>query len=70
MKIEDFKAKDKIKIVDVNKIKQGDTMWENGDVVEVKNVDEEYNRLDVWRRDKYLSEFIYEKEMEGIEPIK
>ena len=37
----DIKKGDLIKIVDVNKIKQGDYLWEDGDIVEVKDVEDD-----------------------------
>lgn len=72
MEITDFKKSDKIKIVDVGKIRQGEMMWENGDIVEIKNIEtggEGYNRLDVWNKEKYLSEYIYPDEFIGIQKI-
>ncbi len=72
MKITDFKIGEKIKIIDVDSIKQGSMMWDNDDIVEIKNVEndgEGYNRLDVWDMDKTLAEYIYPDEFSGIERL-
>lgn len=72
MKISDFVQGEKLKVMDVSAIKQGDTMWEDGDVVEIRGVEtggEGYNRLDVWDKDKFLSEYIYPEEFIGIQKI-
>ncbi|MCR8641475.1 hypothetical protein NV379_02285 [Paenibacillus sp. N1-5-1-14] len=69
MRIEDFDANECIKIIDVSKIVQGDMLWKNGDIVQIKEVDVYENRLDVWRKDKYLSEFIYDYELRAIEKV-
>lgn len=70
MKITDFKKGDEVKIVDVDKIQYGDNFWENGDVVEVRDVDEYENRIELWNKNKYLSELLYEHELRGLEIIK
>ncbi|MEI4920521.1 hypothetical protein Q8G81_33715, partial [Klebsiella pneumoniae] len=62
MLITDFKKGEKVGIVDVDRIEQGNKHWANGDIVEIKEVEtgeEGYNRLRVWDSDKYLSEYIY-----------
>ena len=72
MLVTDFNQKDKIKIVDISLIKQGDLLWSNGDIVEARDVEigeEGYNRIDVWCKDKYLSEYIYPNEFEGISKL-
>lgn len=66
MRIEELKITDSIEIVDVSKIKQGEYLWENGDIVEIKSVDIYENRIEVWNKEKYLSELIYGYELEGI----
>ncbi|MFD5852634.1 MULTISPECIES: hypothetical protein [Cytobacillus] len=61
MLIIDFNKGDKVEIVDVDSIRQGSMLWTNGDIVKIKNVetgDDGYNRLDVWDKDKGLSEYI------------
>ncbi|GEM_PF-3873092 len=61
---------DLIKIVDVSCIAQGDYLWSNGDIVEVKDVEENENRIEVWDKDKFLSELIYTYEFKGIEKVR
>lgn len=71
MLIADFKKGQKLKIIDVDRIQQ-DMIWDNGDIVEIKKVEtgsEGYNRLDVWNKDKTLSEYIYPDELIAIEII-
>lgn len=65
----DYNKGDKVEIVDVDSIRQASMLWTNGDIVEIKNVetgDDGYNRLDVWDKDKGLSEYIYPNEFIGI----
>jgi hypothetical protein len=69
MRIEQFTVNELIKIVDVSLIKQGNMLWNNGDVVQIKEVDIYENRIEVWDKDKYLSELIYDYELSGIEKI-
>lgn len=67
-----FKEGDKIKIVDVSKIRNGKENWSNGEIVEIREIEtggEGYDRLDVWHKDKSLSEYIYPDEFEGIERV-
>lgn len=66
----DFKPKDLIKILDVDLIKQGDYLWSNGDIVEIKDVEMNENRIEVWNINKTLSELINIHEFTGIEIIK
>lgn len=66
MHIEDFSIGETIRIVDVSLIKQGDMIWDNGDIVYIRDVDIAENRIEVWDKDKYLSELIYENELSGI----
>ncbi|MCA1029329.1 hypothetical protein LCM23_25280 [Cytobacillus kochii] len=69
MLITDFKKGEKVKIINVDSIKQGSLLWQDGDIVEIKGVEiggEGYNRLDVWDKDKRLSEYIYPYEFDGI----
>ncbi|WP_431785834.1 hypothetical protein [Paenibacillus lactis] len=66
MRIEDFSIGETIRIVDVSLIKQGDMIWDNGDIVYIRDVDIAENRIEVWDKDKYLSELIYENELSGI----
>ncbi|UNY48785.1 hypothetical protein P9294_gp070 [Bacillus phage FADO] len=65
-----FQKGDFIKIINVNRIRQGSYLWSNGDVVEVREVEEEAGRIEVWNREKTLSELIYIDEFKGIEKIK
>lgn len=70
--ITDFNKGEKVEIVDVDRIEQGSKHWANGDIVEIKEVetgDEGYNRLGVWDSDKYLSEYIYPNESDGIRKL-
>ncbi|MEK4951936.1 hypothetical protein NST12_16715 [Bacillus sp. FSL W8-1127] len=66
MDIKDFKVNDFIEIINVELIERGDETWENGDIVQVRDVDVDENRIDVWDKDKYSSEFIYNYELKGI----
>jgi hypothetical protein len=59
-----------IKIVNVDLIKQGDYLWSNGDIVEVKDIEEYEDRIEVWNTDKSLSELIYTHEFKGIKLLK
>jgi hypothetical protein len=69
MVIEDFESNQFIKVINVSLIKQGDMLWQDGDVVQIKDVDPFENRIEVWNKDKYLSEFIYDNELAGITTI-
>ncbi|MFC6455891.1 hypothetical protein [Paenibacillus vulneris] len=70
MKISEFKPTEFIKIVDVSLIKQGDMLWENGDIVEIEDVEVYENRIAVWDKEKFLSEYIYDHELKGIEKLR
>lgn len=67
MNIEHFSKNEFIKIIDVDLIKQGEMLWKSGDVVQIKDIDVFENRIEVWNKEKWLSEFIYEYEFDGIE---
>ncbi|MET3505544.1 hypothetical protein [Halalkalibacter oceani] len=72
MLITNFKKGEKIKIINVNAIRQGEMLWSNGDIVEVREVENEglgYDRLDVWDKERYLSEYIYPDEFIGIKKL-
>jgi len=69
MSIEQFSINKFIKIVDVSLIKQGDMLWKNGDIVQIKDVDVCENRIEVWNEDKSISELIYDYELDGITRI-
>lgn len=66
MIIEQFSVKQLIKIENVSLIKQGDMLWKDGDIVEIKDVEISENRIEVWNKDKTLSELIYDYEFGGI----
>ncbi|MEB5480857.1 hypothetical protein P8825_14925 [Shouchella clausii] len=74
MTINDFKTGTQIKIVNVSHIRQGDMLWSDGDIVEIKAVEigneEGATRVDVWDKEKFLSEYIYPDEFKGIELVK
>ncbi len=67
--IEDFSKNEWIEMRDVSLIKQGDMLWENGDIVQIKDVEKSENRIEVWNKDKLLSELIYEHELAGVAKI-
>lgn len=71
-KIDNYKVGDKIKIIDVNCIVQGENLWQNGDIVEIKRIEfdgKNYTRLDVWNVNKTNSEYIYLSEFHGIKKL-
>lgn len=63
----EFNIGDKIEVVSVDKIEQGELLWANGDIVEVRDVEDE--RIEVWDKDKFLSEYIYLHELIGIKQL-
>jgi hypothetical protein len=65
----EFNRGDSVKIVNVDIIKQGDYLWSNGDIVEVRDVEEDENRIEVWNTEKTMSELIYTNEFRGIERL-
>lgn len=69
MGIETFSINEFIKIVNVSLIKQGDMLWKDGDIVQIKDVDTFENRIEVWNEDKSLSELIYDYELDGITKV-
>lgn len=69
MDIDKFSKDEFIKIINVDVIKQGDMLWESGDIVQIKDIDIFENRIEVWNKEKWLSEFIYDYEFDGIEKV-
>lgn len=76
MNIADFKKDDKILITDVDKINAGEMLWSNGDIVKVKDIQiqvlvqgNHYDRIEVWDKEEFYSEYIYPEELCGIEKI-
>lgn len=65
----EFQKGELIKIVYVDQIKQGEYLWSNDDIVEIRDVEEFEDRIEVWNVDKTLSELIYINEFKGIKKI-
>lgn len=55
--------------MDVSLIVQGDMLWENGDIVQIKDIEICENRIEVWDKEKFLSELIYDYEFKAIEKL-
>jgi hypothetical protein len=69
LSIENFSINEFIEIADVSLIKQGDMLWSNGDIVQIKDIEVCENRIEVWNEDKSLSELIYDYEFSGIKKV-
>ena len=67
IKLKDVNIGDKIRIVDVSKIEDGDGLWEDGEIVEVVAVDLNKKLLEVTCRE--FSEYIHAREFNAIEII-
>lgn len=61
---------DYIEIVNTTFIDKTIMDWKNGDVLQIKDIEPEYNRILVYNSTKEIAEYIYSYEFIGIQPIK
>ena len=59
-----------LKVVNAKIINQNNGSYEDGDLVEIRDLSEiEEGRIEVWDKDKFLSELMYEDEWKAFEIV-
>jgi hypothetical protein len=66
----DLHPGDSIEIVNINYIDKTIMGWKNGDILQIKDVEPEFNRILVYDSAKTKAEYIYDYEFAGIRPAK
>lgn len=64
-----LKAGNFVRITDIRFIDKTIMDWRNGDVLQIKEVDESTNTILVYDREKKLAEYIFDYEFDGLEII-
>ena len=65
-----FRPGDSIEIVNIMYIDKTVMGWQNGDILQIKDVEPEFNRILVYDITKTKAEYVYDYEFAGIRPAK
>jgi len=66
----DLHPGDSIEIANIHYIDKTVMDWKNGDTLQIKDVEPEFNRILVYNSAKTKAEYIYDYEFAGIRPAK